>query len=83
MKTFMKILLGKVLSWLASSSTEELMAVVNLVVSTAKQFPNKKGEEKFELVLSVLKEMYSDKEESILRYLIETAVRFAKKTNQI
>lgn len=79
----MKILLGKVLSWLASSNTEELMAVVNWVVSASKQFPSKTGKEKFELVLSILKQEYSDKEESVLRYLIETAVRLAKKTNQI
>lgn len=79
----MKIILGKVLSWLAASSTEDLMKIVELVVTTAKSFPSETGSEKFKLVWQILKERYPDKEESVLRYLIETAVRFAKKTNQI
>jgi len=83
MNTFFQYLIGKVLKYLANSSTEELTTVLKLVITASTKFASSEKGEKFNYVLSEVKKLWADKEESALRYLIETAVRLAKKNSQI
>lgn len=77
MKTFFNYILGKVLSWLSNSTFDELMTTVNLVKEASTKF--KESKDKRDWVLQELKKLWSSKEESTLRYLLETAVKYIKK----
>lgn len=83
MKTFIKYLIGKVLKYLAESNTDDLVVVLNLVTEAATRFASTQNTEKFNFVLKEAKKIFKDKQESAIRYLIETAVRLAKKNSQI
>lgn len=77
MKTFFNYILGKVLGWLSNSTFDELMVTVNLVKEASTKF--KDSTDKRDWVLQELKKLWATKEESTLRYLLETAVKYVKK----
>lgn len=80
MKTIFNWALGKILSILANSNVDELLVVVKYVIEAAGKFSS--SQDKRDWVISQIKDVWAEKEESTIRFLIETALKYNKYITQ-
>lgn len=79
MKTLITWALNKILSVLSSSNIDELMVVIKFVTEASTKFSS--SADKRGWVISQLKELWASKDESTIRYLLETAIKYKNYLN--